>query len=63
MNKPVSESVFQYSCIPQACHLIEKESITQVLSFKIWKIFKSTFFIEHLWAIAFVLAPSLLHIS
>ena len=33
---------------PDASNLIKKETLTQVFSFEFYKIFKKTFFIEHL---------------
>ena len=35
--------------MPQACNFIKKETLAQVFSCEFSEIFKSTFFIEHLW--------------
>ena len=37
---------------PEACNLIEKESLTQMFSCEFWKISRNTFFTEHLWTTA-----------
>ena len=37
----------------EACNFIKKETLAQVFSCKFCEIFKSTFFTEHLWTIAF----------
>ena len=35
--------------VPEACNVIKKETLAQVLSCEFCEIFKSTFFTEHLW--------------
>ena len=37
---------------PQACNFIKNETVAQVFSCEFYKIFKNTFFTEHLWATA-----------
>ena len=42
------QSLFLINCRPQACNSIKKETLAQVFSYEFCKIFKKTFFIEHI---------------
>ena len=44
MKTPVPVSLFQYSCRPQACYFIKKETVEQVFSCEFCEISKNTFF-------------------
>ena len=44
----MSESLFSFSCRPEACKFIEKETPTQLFLCEFSEIFKNMFFTEHL---------------
>ena len=46
------ETLFYYSCRPEACNFIKKETRAQVFSCEFGEIFKNTLFTEHLWTTA-----------
>ena len=59
---PAPESLFEWSCRPQACNFIKIETLVPRLSREFCEIFKNTFFTEHIRAIAFQTYLTHIHI-
>ena len=49
---PLSESLFEQSCRPQACNFIKRHILAEVISCESCEISKNTFFTEHHWRTA-----------
>ena len=45
---PVPESLFRWSCMPEACSFIKKEALAQMFSCEFCEVSKNTFLTEHL---------------
>ena len=60
MKAPVPEFLFVIKLQAEACNFIKKETVAQVFSCEFYKIFKNTFFTEHLWTAGFASSERLL---